>query len=411
MASPLASGDKVSGTQGVYVVDRLLNRGEFANTFAAKSGSRPVLLKQYSDPSTLFTPWFKKYKAYQDAIIQRTKMLNDHVVPVLEHFVFRDDYYQVHEWDTGSPVGERFKETRDLNRDFQFWLGHAKKFTESLAQLHESGVVHSDLKPDNLFLTPRGGETVLRIIDLDWSLQESSGTIPWDRGPRGTPFYWSPEHLNGGTVTYGSDVYTASLIIYKMLYDVHPIGDAFRGQTLTPEDAVQKVAQLQVTRGFPRPIPPKGGRKLYAPAEEMLWRSLEPDPRKRPSAKELAGGLLKAQNPPVRLILRDPGGLFIRISPEDHKQGKSILSREGNCRLLPSAAYMGRYQADLFPNVEGTGWSVAPPKDGSRPTNDTMVNGNAVKSPTVLRPGDHLQVGNAATGNKPVDLLVDFEPI
>ena len=97
----------------------------------------------------------------------------------------------------------------------------------SLQEAHQSGVVHRDLKPDNILLTTRGGEAdFVKVCDFgiakrdggedDASVLTLQGTVI------GTPQYMSPEQLTGGTVDARSDVYSLGLIVYEMLAGSRP---------------------------------------------------------------------------------------------------------------------------------------------------------------------------------------------
>ena len=96
-----------------------------------------------------------------------------------------------------------------------------------IAALHESKIVHADLKPANAYLIKDptiGSGYQLKLIDMDFSLL-ADRRAPWHgfQGYVGTDNYRSPEHLTRGAVPgLASDVFTCGLILYELLAGEHP---------------------------------------------------------------------------------------------------------------------------------------------------------------------------------------------
>mgnify|MGYP006373748837 CR=1 FL=1 len=154
------------------------------------------------------------------------------------------------------------------------WMGKSPAFSQAmrvfhqlllaLAHMHEKGLVHRDVKPENILVN--AGEARLLDFDLSGPAQERF------QKPLllGTPAYLAPELLRGLPSGPEADVYAAGIILYWMLTGEHPFADPSGRVSLDPD------------RG---PHPPVAG--LGEEAALYLERLLAPDPKARfPTAQE-----------------------------------------------------------------------------------------------------------------------------
>lgn len=102
--------------------------------------------------------------------------------------------------------------------------------TKSLGEAHAVGLVHRDLKPDNVFLHQvEGNDTVVKVLDFGVvRMQDSTLTLGSDSGVPGTPAYMSPEQASQSSSVDGrSDLYALGIILYQLVSGTVP----FRGET------------------------------------------------------------------------------------------------------------------------------------------------------------------------------------
>jgi serine/threonine-protein kinase len=97
-----------------------------------------------------------------------------------------------------------------------------------LAAVHARGVIHRDLKPDNLILTPTNRDFPLRVIDWGVARLGPLGRLTLDGLTPGTPIYMSPEQATGRNIAAPCDIYSLGVIAYEALTG-HP---PFDGRTL-----------------------------------------------------------------------------------------------------------------------------------------------------------------------------------
>jgi hypothetical protein len=130
---------------------------------------------------------------------------------------------------------------------------------------HDRGIIHCDLKPQNVLVLPDG-----RIKVTDFGIACAASPSLTDSQPKwGTPYYSSPELLSGKTLTPSSDVYSVGIMFYEMLAGKLP----FDG-----DDAAEVVRQQLLNA--PPPIQhecPRAPRFV----QQVLDRALDKDPAKR----------------------------------------------------------------------------------------------------------------------------------
>ncbi|CAN5912643.1 hypothetical protein BH11MYX4_BH11MYX4_36580 [soil metagenome] len=125
-------------------------------------------------------------------------------------------------------------------------LGMTVKILNALDHAHARGVIHRDVKPENIFLY---GETGLKL--LDFGILKLTDAAE-DRGMfLGTPRYAAPEQLRGDAVGASADLYAVGVVLYRLLTGVHPF-ESFGGTLKEMVETLIVDAPSLATRGnFP----------------------------------------------------------------------------------------------------------------------------------------------------------------
>ena len=184
----------------------------------------------------------------------------------------------------GCTVADLLERGVPLSIDEAIWL--TTQALDALESIHARGVLHRDVKPENLFLARQpDGTSRIKLIDFGLSRELMESTP--DRLTRvgftvGTPMYMAPEQALGEiTADHRIDLFSLGVTLYEMLTGVLP----FDGPTYT----VVLARVLQATPKSPRVLRPD----LPPSLEAIVMRALEKDPMRRFSS---AGAFRRALN-------------------------------------------------------------------------------------------------------------------
>jgi eukaryotic-like serine/threonine-protein kinase len=206
----------------------------------------------------------------------------------LSHPAITHVYEIVEEGDADWVVMEFVKGTSlaDLIRTGPLSAGDAAAIGEeiagALADAHQHGIIHRDIKTENVLLTPSGHVKVLDFGLAKWTALRSADNLPitTDGLVVGTSKAMSPEQALGREVDGRSDIFSLGSLLYELMSG----RPAFRGAT--PLETMHKVAQVDY-----EPLPaaaPRAGQALAA----VIARCMARDPSKRyQDASELAHDL------------------------------------------------------------------------------------------------------------------------
>lgn len=159
----------------------------------------------------------------------------------------------------------------------------ARQACAALSEAHDAGVIHRDVKPDNLFVCRMGDEPdFLKMLDFGIAkIEGAEDDVSVTRAGwvHGTPSYMSPEACNGARVDARGDVYSLGAVLYFLL-------------TGTPPFTANTVATVMMAHVSEEPDPPSRRAEVPANLERVVLKCLEKDPADRyQSARDLDAAL------------------------------------------------------------------------------------------------------------------------
>src|SRR6476659_6242010 len=147
-------------------------------------------------------------------------------------------------------------------------VGYAQQVLQALEFAHRRGVIHRDIKPHNMMLTPDG---LLKVTDFGIARATNQAEMTEVGSIVGTAQYLSPEQARGQTVGPQSDLYSMGTVLYEMLTGELP----FTG------DGAVDIAMKQVSD---QPPSLRSRNRLVTPElEQVVMRALAKDPALRHS--------------------------------------------------------------------------------------------------------------------------------
>lgn len=210
-------------------------------------------------------------------------------------------------------------------------LAIADEVLAALAAAHATGIVHRDVKPDNVLL-PGDGGVKLTDFGIARTVQETTGTLTATGTILGTAKYLSPEQVTGETATPASDVYAMGVVLFEMLAGVPPF-DGDSPITVALAHSRRQVPDIRQVRD-----------DLSPAVLDVLDRALAKDPADRfATAEQMRAALREARGLPpaaaATVPLETPPAAAAPQSPQ--RRRRLVLAGAGLVAALALAALSG----------------------------------------------------------------------
>lgn len=311
--------DRLVGTvlDGRYAVKEVIGTGGMSIVYKAEDTQegRLVALKVLKEE---FVREPKSRRRFLNESRAIAMLSHENIVDVLDVNFEGDVQYIVMEYLEGPTLKEYMVEHGAL--DVYDALHIVEQILSALKHAHERGVVHRDIKPQNIILVD-GNETV-KVMDFGIAHVQNYSTITISDKAIGTVHYISPEQAKGRPADERSDIYSTGVILYEMLTGKLPF-DA---------DSAVSVALMQVQQ---KPVPPSQIVPDIPPAvEHIVMKAMRKNVEARyQNAGEMLEDIEKfRENPDVILETTPPKAdpNFVAEDPLPKKKSRYVRKRTQN---------------------------------------------------------------------------------
>jgi serine/threonine-protein kinase len=288
---PYAPGDRIADH---IQIRRVLAEGGFSVVYEALdlSISRTVAVKVLRPGVARTRAYSRAQMRHECRLLVELAEVTPHVVEVLFGGVDANELpYYVMERLQGCTLRKTIDDKQRRGDSFTIdeVLDVGIALATTLDCVHRMGLVHRDVKPENVFMSLRhGGDVVPKLLDFGLCVDEHKVEAFSEPGwLTCTLPYAAPEQIEGRAVTVATDIYALGLVLFEMLSLRLPHGRGHAGVT-TDRLALALVEDPAPDAGSLRPDVPE---RLF---RALTW-ALKPDEKRRPTAVELARELRDAK--------------------------------------------------------------------------------------------------------------------
>lgn len=272
-----------------YLVESLIGSGGMANVYKATDTveKRTVALKVLKDEHKNDAEFVRRFEMEARAVLS---LSHENIVSSYDVGQDGDVYYIVLEYVEGSTLKEIIKAEGSLSPSVA--VNIASQVLDALACAHEKGIIHRDVKPQNVIITPRG-KAKLTDFGIARDAAATTRTFAGANAVLGSVHYISPEQARGEIVGSATDIYSCAIMLYEMLTGQVPFGG----------DNTVAIALKHLQEDM---IPPNDiNHKVPRALSDVVMKAAGKNPSDRyPSARQMKADIKRA--------LKDPRGKFVR---------------------------------------------------------------------------------------------------
>jgi serine/threonine protein kinase/class 3 adenylate cyclase len=306
------NGESEEATSDRYRIKGSLGSGGMAEVYLAQDREldREVAIKALRPEYASDRPFIERFKREAKSA---ASLSHSHIVPVYDWGETKDGaYYIVMEHCSGGTLKELIQQEGRLPPRWAAEI--ARQIAEALEYAHRHGLVHRDIKPQNILLTEAGEA---KVADFGIARAASLTTVTQPGSVMGTAQYLSPEQAKGSPATPQSDLYSLGIVLYEMLTGRLPFESDTPVGIMIQHVETQAQPPVELNEAVPQEL------------NRVTLKLMAKDPNGRyPSAAALARELERILRHLERVRVPDLAGLSVREARERLEAvGLSVLDR------------------------------------------------------------------------------------
>ena len=261
-----------------YRVIKLIGTGGMSEVYLATNlvTRTNVAVKILKDECRENPEYLRRFEREGKTVLHLTQ---ENIVHALEVGTYNDIPFIILEYVPGQTLKELLEQTGSLPQETA--VNYCMQILNALSAAHESGIIHRDVKPQNVIITPDG---VAKLTDFGIAKDVQASTVTFaGSSVLGSAHYLSPEQAKGQPVTEESDIYSTGIMLYEMLTGSVP----FDG------DSSVSIALKQINE---TPLPPiELNPDIFPSVNEAVLCALQKDPSLRfRSAEQMCRALKRS---------------------------------------------------------------------------------------------------------------------